>query len=333
MTAIADITWRNVRIAMMTVGVCVMAGCSAPTPQEPRYGVGITTLILTDIPTKAAVFYPSDTPVDITSVGPYDVGGILAAEPARGRFPVIALSHGSGGGSFSHHGLGSFLAQHGYVVVAIEHPLDNHRDRSGAGSIAVHRARTQQIKKLIDRLTYGELAESVDLDKVGFIGYSAGTVTGLALAGWPLSPHHINQYCASRKSPPVFCRGLIAESLPFEEIDMTDSRIKSFLLLAPMGIWFDRRPPALRKPVGLIIAEHDEELGWDANVSPVVNSAEKTILFEIIPNAGHSTFLSPCSQRLSLSHPDICEERWGANRKEVHERLKYFALNFFNRTL
>jgi predicted dienelactone hydrolase len=311
----------------------LLSGCSDSYPGEAEFGVGIRPMMSNDGSFASAIFYPSHVGDELSFVGPYDVRGIRDAAPAPGRFPLIVLSHGSGGSMFSHHNLASFLAGHGYVVAAIEHPADNHRDSSRAGSVQVHKQRPKQVSDLLDELTQDGIAGLVDATNVGFIGFSAGTVTGLTLAGWPLAPSRIEEYCKSRAAPPIFCEGIRSGSVTHDTAVNSDARIKSWLLLAPMGLWFDRRPPILRKPIGLIIAEQDEELEWDANVSPVVNSAEQLLLLEIVRDGSHSTFLSPCTQRLHTARPDLCFEPTGVDRVAVHDRVNTLALAFFNRTL
>src|SRR5260370_27202665 len=44
---------------------------------------------------------------------------------APGRFPLILLSHGTGGSALMMGWLGSFLASHGYIAAAVNHPGNN----------------------------------------------------------------------------------------------------------------------------------------------------------------------------------------------------------------
>src|SRR5260370_14016062 len=45
--------------------------------------------------------------------------------PAFSKFPLIALSHGTGGSAMQMAWLGTYLAARGYIVVAVNHPGNN----------------------------------------------------------------------------------------------------------------------------------------------------------------------------------------------------------------
>ena len=80
-----------------------------------------------------SLWYPA---VGGTSTSEHDIGPLGSplfrlgawaddAEPASGRFPLIALSHGTGGSAQIMAWLARALASRGYVVAAVNHPGNN----------------------------------------------------------------------------------------------------------------------------------------------------------------------------------------------------------------
>ena len=63
------------------------------------------------------------------------------ASPGGAGFPVVAFSHGNGGIRFQSIFLTEVLAQHGYVVVAPDHPHNTllDFDESASGTVAMRR--------------------------------------------------------------------------------------------------------------------------------------------------------------------------------------------------
>jgi predicted dienelactone hydrolase len=106
----------------------VGAAQRAFVPDKPYSWRGAKTHAL-----MTSVWYPADT----TSVEkPQWVGppnaplfAIGAAAPdarlAAGRFPLIVLSHGTGGSALMMGWLGTALAAHGYIAAAVNHPGNN----------------------------------------------------------------------------------------------------------------------------------------------------------------------------------------------------------------
>lgn len=78
------------------------------------------------------VLYPTTVAAAPVAFGPYAAEVSPDAPVAEGRFPVVAISHGSGGSPFVYRGLAAYLARHGFVVVLPEHPGNNRNDNRAA---------------------------------------------------------------------------------------------------------------------------------------------------------------------------------------------------------
>ncbi|WP_257127303.1 hypothetical protein [Burkholderia sp. ABCPW 11] len=55
--------------------------------------------------------------------------------------------------------------------------------------------------------------------------------------------------------------------------------------------------------------------------------------FHVVPHSAHFAFLSPCSEGLARSAPEICTDAKGFDRATFHETLDAKALAFFNANL
>src|ERR1035441_7149788 len=105
----------------------------AASPARADFPVGKTVLTVaapTELRGNASgrlritVWYPAPvgTTVRTDGIGP-------PANPflsAAGRFPLIALSHGTGGAAMQMAWLGTRLAAHGYIAAAVDHPGNNY---------------------------------------------------------------------------------------------------------------------------------------------------------------------------------------------------------------
>ena len=162
-------------------------------PDEPGpYAVSATTLTWTDARGRdlvAEVWYPvalnddGTAPcqphayADIPITGQACRDEAPAAPPAEG-FPVVAFSHGNGGIRFQSVFLTEVLAQHGYVVVAPDHPFNTllDFDESQFGSVAMRRP--GDITSAVDELERRSSGGSPSAD--GGHDTSAVDLSGLA---------------------------------------------------------------------------------------------------------------------------------------------------------
>src|SRR5262249_41655735 len=127
---------------------------------------------------------------------PVTQDAVRDAAPRVGRRPLIAFSHGSGGHRRQSTFLTTHLASHGYVVAAVDHAGNTHRDamqlavaqRAGmpppdtaAAVRALAESRPADIRVMLDRVL-GDDGVAADADRIGMAGHSMGGWTALLCA-------------------------------------------------------------------------------------------------------------------------------------------------------
>jgi predicted dienelactone hydrolase len=109
------------------------------------------------------------------------------APPARGRHPVLLLSHGLGGTTAFHTAQATDLASHGYVVVGIDLPGDATFVDVGDGRIVPMNpngedyirdravdARIAEIRFVVDQVQRLRGTGLIDVKRIGVFGHSLG---------------------------------------------------------------------------------------------------------------------------------------------------------------
>lgn len=284
---------------------------------------GCRRVELTDDETSATfpvlIMYPTGSPERPQNLGPYPADLAMNAPVAAGTYPLVVISHGSGGSHLLYRGLAAHLARHGLVVALPEHPLDNRNDNTLAGTAANLANRPRQLRQVIDRVYAGDLAgPHLRPGTVAIVGHSLGGYTGLALAGGrPVAfPHET----PDRQPRPV---------------DVTaDDRVTALVLLAPATAWYmtDGALDAVRVPILMLTAEHDEHTPpWHAGI--VTNGVPDAALVEhrVVPNAGHYSFLSPFPERMTSPAFPPSQDPPGFDRIRFHDELNADVPAFLRR--
>lgn len=230
------------------------------------------------------VFYPTTKPERLEQLGPFELEIARDAVPAGGAFPLILISHGSGGAPLLYRTLAQGLARLGFVVGAPEHPFNNRSDNSRANTPGLLAARPRHLRAVADWFfDRSPLAGMLTPGAYAVVGHSIGGHTALAVAG------------GRSTAQPGDTPGGYPLTAPAE----ADPRVKAVVLLAPALIAF-RSPGSLkhvRVPMLLLLAEHDRvfpagyaDLVVRATLADVPDPAQ--VEHRIVPGAGHFAFMS-----------------------------------------
>ena len=269
----------------------------------------------------ALVLHPSSSPEQPEKFGPYTLSVSMNGSIEPGSFPLVVVSHGTGGSHLLYRTLAAHLARNGFVVALPEHPLNNRNNNDLAGTAANLMNRPRHIRIVIDwAFSSAGFQSCLTPNAVVLIGHSLGGYTALAVAG--------GRPTAFPKETPEQQSRLI-EVTP-------DDRVKALVLLAPASVWF-MTPGALsgvRIPIFMLTAEKDPHTP-PLHAEIVKGGIPDKVLLEhrIVANAGHFSFLSPFPEGMVSPVFPPTQDPEGFDRESFHEEMNAEILRFLNRVV
>jgi predicted dienelactone hydrolase len=179
---------------------------------------------------------------------------------------------------------------------------------------------------------------SINVDRVGVFGFSAGGFTALTSIGGEPDLRLIATHCAD--SPEFICRVLSdsksalmrPESAPPASAFIRDSRVKAAVIAAP-ALGFTFAPDGLRKVtarVQLWSGQRDVNVPEATNTRVVAQALGDRTEFHSVPDAQHFSFLVPC--RL-IGPPVFCSDAEGFDRVAFHADMNAQVVTFFKKNL
>jgi predicted dienelactone hydrolase len=267
-----------------------------------------------DIAFPVMVMYPTQVPSVPVAFGPYSIDTALNSPIEEGSFPLVIISHGSGGSPLVYRTIGACLAKNGYIVAMPEHPGNNRDNNELNGTVENLVNRPRHIRLTIDAVSSGtHFKNRAQPDNTAIIGHSLGGYTALAVAGgqpW------------TRKGQKI-------------EVE-SDKRAKALVLMAPATGWY-MPEDALRNvktPILLLVAEHDRFTpGWQGELVLDRVPDRDQVTYKVIENAGHFSFLSPFPPAMRNPNFPPSTDPEGFEREKFHEKLNAELLVFLERTL
>jgi predicted dienelactone hydrolase len=285
-----------------------------------------------------SIWYPTSATPQRTPIA----GGMVLEVAPKGavtgeKLPLVLISHGNGGSGLGHVDLAMALAHAGFVVVAPTHPGDNYADTSAQGAADLYSRRNRQLRSTLDyMLGQWPSASTIDSNRIGAFGMSAGAFTVLTLAGGQPRMQAISKHCA--KDPEFICRALAELKSPLlvgadgSGAFAADSRIKAVAIAAP-GLGFTFQGSGLkdvRVPVQLWIGDRDDTVPASTNAAFIQRELGSLVETHVVPGAAHVSFLAPCGE---LKLPTICTDPDGFDRVAAHAAMDAQVVGFFETRL
>lgn len=275
-----------------------------------------------------ALVYPTKTPSEHVKFGPFEMVLSVGAKIAKGKFPLLVISHGSGGSNLGHRSIAFALVKKGYIVGMPLHPENNYQDNSAEGTVKNWINRPKHISATIETLlSNSEIAVSIEAEKIAVMGHSAGGYTALAVAGGVANTGHIIELCKTYpQQPEPFCRLVKDNKTKSVMIENPrDERVKAIVLMAPVGILFKSKESLaqVNVPALLLRAEKDDEL-TEPNHAEIIASNYKdkaAMTYRTVKNAGHYSFITPFPEALKSEIGVVAEDPEGFNREAFHDAL------------
>lgn len=135
-------------------------------------------------PLRTAIWYPSAAtatqeekvfggPPDKEVFAPVTVAPGAEISPASPRYPLILLSHGTGGAAIQMMWLGYYLASRGYIVAAVNHHGNTAAERQPAPQgFLLYWERARDLSVVLDKLLADPLfGARIDRDRIGAAGF------------------------------------------------------------------------------------------------------------------------------------------------------------------
>jgi predicted dienelactone hydrolase len=343
---------RKLRLLLIQAAIA-LALQGATVAQAQFNHLGFTQLPQLD-GGQTALFYPTLADENPVRQGPFELSWAADASPSLNNGRLIVISHGSGGSPWVHMDLTRELVRRGFIVALPQHQGDNYQDASRPGPESWAR-RPREIRRAIDAVAaYAPLADTLQLNKVGIFGGSAGGHDALVLAGGEWSPARFRNHCEKHLAEDfsscvgftTLLRGnwldgpklwLVRRIIAWRFSDetpqrYTDARIQAAIAMVPFAADFS--PASLASPhipLGLILA------GKDVNQIPrfhgeaVAQACEpRCEILMRLPDAGHGAMLSPVPplQAHSVAHT-LLSDPPGFDRATSMPAINHAIAEFF----
>lgn len=303
-------------------------------------------------PVTVEIWYPTDE-IDSTFERKTDLPFILSptirdAKIMNKSFPLVVLSHGTGGNRFGLAWLAIELAQQGYMVAAPNH-WGNTFDNKIPEKFVQYWERPLDISFLITSLLNDTSFNTfIDEDKIGMAGFSFGGYTTLALAGADIHCELVKNSATTKQGKKDFTIPELGDLRPLiNKIDcqnipatFKDNRIKVFVAMAPaLGLGYDTTQTIdtqtiyTQTPILIVGAENDQVAPLTTNALRYVSLLPNAKFIKLEGKVGHYVFLNEGTKELQKEAKKYYRDDKTVSRNSIHENLKNAILPFFDSNL
>ncbi|MDB2614155.1 hypothetical protein N9Y92_03230 [Chlamydiales bacterium] len=255
------------------------------------------------------------------------------------KYPLIVFSHGYGGSPGDLSWLTESFVHNGYIVISVAHSDINKED-----NIQDHMwNRPLDVSFVLSQVLSSELGNHIDLERIGFVGFSIGGLTGVWLAGGVANlfneTHYIptNKYTFSSERFSYLKEVEWRKDLDSGRNSFRDPRIKACFLIAPSWGWvFDQK--GLKKisiPFEIVAPENDELIVTENNAGRFQKYIDGSKLILFPSRVGHFTFLNEIIEsEIKSFDPDgkkayLYIDQPGVCRARIHAKTSKLAIDFF----
>lgn len=303
--------------------------------------IGVQTFKYEDVtrnrPVIVELWYPTDEPIS-----PQQIEEDVWIHPKEARnvslsskissYPLILMSHGHRGDRRERTWLADALARNGYLVAAVEHHGDSWYKHDPLMTFKFWERAKDISFSLSCLLENPHLKERIDANRIGFVGYSMGGMTGLALAGAQAKYAQAIAQVQYEQSEGISLEEFNGVDFAEAEKSYQEPRIHSILLICPAT--FAYLPEALKSvktPIGMIASLDDELLPHSDHAAKIMEHAPPRKTKILKNRVSHYAFLN----KMTKKGRDLLKK--GVNEpvdwQPVHKETADFAIEFFEDTL
>ncbi|MDO1581161.1 alpha/beta hydrolase family protein [Rhizobium oryzicola] len=305
-------------------------------------------------PLRWSAWYPAapDSPTTEITIPPgralYSLGLLAPEVPLSAeanRYPVVLISHGTGGSASGLGWLASSLAEQGYVVLGIDHHGNTGVEAYRPEGFLCWWERARDLTVLLDRLAEeGAFAGRLDLDNVSAAGFSLGGYTALVLAGAITETDRmlafVNEHpstsgpqempdLAAQIEPLLSSSAVFRASWERQSQSYRDERVRTVIAIAPappVRGFTERSLRDIRLPVTLLCGEADTEAPYDLCSAWLNGHLPNSHLISLGKDVGHYTLLPVGTETAIRSNSVYWADAPGVDRAAVHAKAAELTL-------
>lgn len=317
-------------------------GSSRAAVEAPSIeNIGVRTLKFFDErrnrPVVVELWYPTDQKEIIEAqeesvwVHPKEIRN-SSLSGQKDRYPLIMMSHGHRGDRRERSWLAEHLAKRGFTVAAVEHFGNTFSNYNPLISIRFWE-RPLDISFAIDRLLEDPILKGrIDASKVGFIGYSLGGMTGLALGG--AIAQNVKEIVIRQQAENKEVTSEIVEQIDFTPAgkSFAEPRIKAMMLICPaIFVYPAKTLKQIKIPTALVASVDDEVLPHKEHALQIIRYLGPIKCQMMKKQTSHYTFLNRVSDLgKRVLHKNAQTDPPGCDRLSIHNEVGAFAVKFFS---
>jgi predicted dienelactone hydrolase len=364
---------------LMTAGQAAAQSRIDPAGQAPntpnlQSTVGMITRDFTDQrrmnwertdprPLRTAIWYPAAAgtgevetifggPPERELFAPVTVQGGADISNAKQQYPLVLLSHGTGGSAVQMMWLGHYLAARGYIVAAVNHHGNTAAEKNYVSQgFLLYWERARDLSAVLDKILADPVfGPHIDRKHIGAAGFSLGGYTVIAIAGGRFNSSQFDSFCHSPEkdftcgpqpefadAPKIFAQlkendPVVKESLRHSHDSFRDPRIKRVFAISPaLGSGFRAADLVqVTVPVSIVVGAADKVAPPRTNAQRYARYIRGAKVVVLPGGIGHYTFLAECNAH-GKSILDLCRDSASVDRAAVHRQVAEMAFEFFER--
>lgn len=257
-------------------------------------------------------------------------------------FPLILLSHGTGGNRFGLAWLAIELVKNGYIVAAPDH-WGNTFDNKIPEYFVRYWERPLDMSFLLTSILNDELFHPyIDEEKIGLVGFSFGGYTALAIGGVNIDCEVLKQNATTKQGKEEFVIPEMGDltklisNLSCNEIPKTfkDDRFKTLIALAPaLGLGLPDENQNINVPILIIGTENDHIAPIETNALKYNRLIPTSRFTKIEGKAGHYVFLNEGNKELQNEAKQYYQDHKTVQRASIHEQATTEIVEFLKQNL
>ncbi len=266
----------------------------------------------------------------------------------EGKYPLIMISHGTGGSRLSMEWMAQCLVQNGFVVAATDHWGNTYDNTIAVESVKPWERPLDMSFALTELLKDTSLQNIIDRDRIGALGFSFGGYTVLALAGAVLDYGILLDYYTTETGKEELAHITEVPDLPglvFDPAlkqmtrnlpDLKDRRFKAFFAISPgtaQGFVSRKQFEDVTGAVFLVGCAADKVTPPERYARHYHRLIENSQYYEFPGKTGHYVMLARAREDMKEELPEIFRDDTGVNRGEVHRKTGQLAIAFFSEGL